>query len=532
MLMAGVNTRQSSQPYNVPPPVGGLNGRDPLANMDQRDAYLLDNAFPDTAAVESRRGCEKHTDTALAGPVQTLETYAGADGDVMLAWAADKIYDVSVATPSELKSGMNSAVAVNTMFSNAADNAQHLISVTGADTPMEFDGSSFTDLAITGTGLTSTNLSYVFTFKEQLYFAENEKLGFWFLPTGAIQGTASYFDLAQVSSLGGYLMAIASFSEGGETPQDYIVFITSKGECIVYSGYDPSNANTFGLVGRYFTASPISRRCAFNYNSELLILTREGALPFSAIRMGGDGKARGVAGSEYQAITSKLGRFLLDFTRDNADNIGWQIMHYSRSGWLVVNVPVTTSISGDYYHYVMNTATNAWCRFTNWNGMCFTVYNDRLYFGRYDGHVLLADEGRTDDTLTDATAPILWDIKSAYNYFADDRGSGPTVKHFQWANLIVACDGTPPLSGKFNVNFDEEQPEYVATLAESSGAAWDTSDWDTAEWGNTEDTQRFIITLNKGGFVGALWLRASLDGLTLKWYSTQYVIEPTRNLLI
>lgn len=527
MILGNVNARQTSEPYVVPAPVGGLNGRDPLASMPVTDAYLLDNAYPGTASVVSRKGCHKHNeDDVLGGAVQTLDVYAGADGDQMLAWAGDSIYDVSLAVPAVLETGMLSALAINAMFSNAADDSQHLISVTGFDTPKHYNGSAIADLTMTGI-TTPSDLNFVFAFKERLYFGAREKLGFYYLPVGQIQGALSYFDLAQVAGRGGYLQAIASYSEGGETPQDYIVFITSKGECIVYAGFNPASAGDWSLVGRYYAATPIGQRCAINYNAELVILTLQGALPFSLIRKTGSAASGGVSEAIAGALTSKLGRFLSDFNV-NADVAGWQGIQYSKGGWLILNVPATSAISGDYYHYIMNTTTNAWCRFTNWNGLCFTVFNGDLYFGRYDGYVMRGDEGRLDDH----TDNILWDIKQAYNYFADERGAGPLQKHFQWASLLVQCDGTPPLSGKYNVDFKEEQPQYVNTLAESAGAEWDIEDWDIAEWGTDGFTQRFIITLNKGGFVGALWLRASLDGLTLEWFATQYVLERTKGLLI
>lgn len=523
--LQGVDTRQSTIPFNIPAPVGGLNGRDPLANMAPADAYYMDNAFPEAAKVVSRKGYEQFNDTTLAGPVQTLDVYKGAAGEVMLAWASDKIYDVSLATPVQKDTGLNSPLAINAMFSNAADNAQWLISVTGFDTPKGYDGTNFTNLTMTGI-TDPLGLNYVVAFKGRLIFGEREKLGFWYLPTGQIQGALTYFDLAQVSRNGGYLQSIATYSQGGETPQDYIVFITSTGECIVYSGTDPSSASNWSLVGRYFASQPIGQRCTLNYNGELILLTMEGALPFSQVRRAGDNDASGVAETEYSAITSKLGRYLSDFNV-NADVAGWQGLVYPRGGMLILNVPSTSAISGDYYQYVMNTTTKAWCRFTDLNGLCFTVFNKRLYFGTYAGDIMLGDEGRTDNGES-----IRVDVKQAYNYFGDERGAGPLQKHFQWASLIVACDGTPPLSGKFNVDFRENQPEYVNLLSPSDGAEWDVGTWDLAEWGSGLTTQRFIITLNRGGFAGSLWLRASMDSLTLEWFATQYTMQPTKGLLL
>lgn len=524
-----VNTAQSSVPITVPAPIGGLNGRDPLADMGPTDAYLMDNYFPNTAYVQGRRGSVRYSNSSLGGPVGALEVYSGATGDKMLAWANGNIWDVSTSVQVSLASGLVSNLPIVTMFSNAADNAQHMIIVTGQDQPRHYDGAAVSTLTMTGMTGSQNTLNFVFAFKSRLYFGQRDKLGFYYLPVGAIQGALSYFDLGQVSRLGGYLLAIASFSDdSGKTPNDYIAFITNKGEIIVYMGYDPSNAATWELVGRYYTAQPIGNRCTVNYGSELVILTLDGALQFSDIRRSGDDKARGVAGSQYTALTSKLGTFLSDYN-ENSNVQGWQGLQYSSqdgAGWLVLNVPITSAASGGYYHYVMNTKTNAWCRFTNWNGMCFVVYGKKLYFGRYDGYVMQGDVGLLDDG-----DDIRCDVKQAYNYFDDGSGMSFLGKHFQWASLLVSSDGTPPLSGKFNVDFFEDRPDYVSSLNPSLGAEWDVAFWDEGVWGIDEFTQRVIITLNKAGVAGALWLRASLRGVTFKWYATQYVMQKTRSLL-
>ncbi len=523
-----VRTQQTTTSSTRPAPVGGLNGRDPLAEMPPTDAYLMDNILPGTATVKSRKGCEKFSTISLGTPVQTLVVFTGAAAEKLLACAGTKIFDVTTGIPSEKKSGLTNALPVTAMFSNAG--AQFLHFANGQDTPHYYDGAAFANHALTGATGSAATLNYVFAFKERLYWGQVGMLGFYYLPVGAINGALSYFDLQQVSGLGGHLVAIDSYSTGesGETPQDFIVFITSRGECIVYQGFDPSNSDNWVLVGRYFAAQPIGNRCTFKYNADLFILTKEGALPFSEIRRTGDAKARGEATSPYRAITSKLGSYLSDLNAYNTTP-GWSGQLYTGDdGWLIINAPTTASITGAYSQYVMNTQTNAWCRFTNWNALCFAVLNGRLYFGRNDGYVMLGDEGRFDDE-----GDISFQIKVAYDYFEDGSGIGALQKHFQWAALLIACDGEPPLSGRFNVDFKEDQPDYLATVPDGDGAEWDSSEWDISEWGPDLTTQRFLITLNKAGFAGALWLRGSLGGgVRFQWYSTQYAMEKTRGLLI
>lgn len=420
------------------------------------------------------------------------------------------------AVPAPIQSGRSSNKIISTMFSNAG--SQFLIGVSGLDVPFSYDGTTVTNLTMTGMTGSAANLSYVFAFKGRLYFAQKDQLGFYYLAVGAIQGALAYFDLSQIAKLGGYLVAIASFSaDSGNGPADYVVFITSMGEYIVYAGFDPSSASNFGLVGRYYSAPPIGRNCTVNYGSDLIVLTLEGALPFSAIRREG-----GI--SENDAITYKLGRYLLD-NNIYATVHGWQAVLYPRGGMLVINVPETASETGNYGQFVQNTATKAWTHFSGQNGICWCVFEGRLYFGKSDGTVKLADEGKLDDG-----NPIQLECKQAYNYFDDGNGSGPSNKHFHFAKLLMGCDGTPPISAQFNVDYMEDQPEYI-DIPPDEGSFWDIATWDLAPWGIDVTTRFVMVSTGKYGVAGSLWLRASVQGLALKWYATQYIFSKAAGVL-
>jgi hypothetical protein len=56
MLTGKIDTRKRSEPVNLPAPVGGLNGRDPKADMPATDAYEMYNMVPGTTSVKSRNG--------------------------------------------------------------------------------------------------------------------------------------------------------------------------------------------------------------------------------------------------------------------------------------------------------------------------------------------------------------------------------------------------------------------------------------------------------------------------------------------
>lgn len=502
----------------LPAPTGGLNGRDSLAAMPSSDAYFMDNWFPGTSSCVSRNGYESFA-TGLGAPVESLAAYVGGAAAKLLGFSGGKIFDCTAggAVGAPLQSARVGSDVVTAMFSNAG--SQFLMGASGLDVVFSYDGATVTNMAITGVTGSAATLQTVFSFKGRLYFTQLNQLGFYYLPVGQIQGAASYFDLAQVARKGGHLLAVCSFSmdSAGVGPNDYFLAITSEGEYIVYAGNDPSNAANFTLVGRYYSAPPIGRRCYLEYNSDILIITTEGMIPFSNIRTdeGAD---------PTDSLTYKLGTLLTDYTRYQTTP-GWQALTYSKAGYLLLNVPTGTSIGSKYIQYVMNTKTKKWTRFTGQNSLCWVIHKQGLYFGDFMGNIYLADSGGTNDG-----TPIQLDCKQAYSLFDNGRGSGFANKHFHFANLLVSSDGTPPLSAKFNVDYVENQPSYATQIGTGGDSLWDISDWDVTEWGQDHTTYGVLIALGYFGQAGSLWLRASVADVNLEWFATKYMFSVAQGL--
>lgn len=510
---------QRSVPVPLPAPVGGLNGRDGLAAMAPGDAFVLDNWFPSNATVDTRNGNTTFA-TGIGGACESVEAFSGNGLECLLAFGDGKVFAITAAgaVGAPIATGLNSNIVSTTAFSNAG--AQYLLGVSGADAPFAYDGTTYTPLVITGLTGSQTTLHGIFAFKGRVYLAQQGQLGFYYLAVGAIQGAASYFDLAQVARKGGYLLGAASFSmDSGTGPQDYIVFMTSEGEYIVYAGTDPSNAATWSLVGRYYSSAPIGRKGWFNFRSDLYVINEEGVTSLSQIR------TNGASGQELDFLSTKLGNYLTTLNQYQSVH-GWCAVVYPRGGMLIVNAPATASTAGEYFQFAMNTDTNAWARFRDQKALCWTVYEKRAYFGTAAGTVVLADDGTDDDG-----EPIKCSCRQAYNYFDDGKGMGDADKHFHLATFIVEADGTPPLSANLNVNFQNDLPAYATELPESSGTAWDVGEWDTFDWGGDAITQNFTVPFGKLGYVGSVYLRA-LTKTKIKWYGTRFVMERAKGLVL
>ena len=519
MLYQGVQvqTQQTAEPKTIPAPVGGLNGRDSLANMNELDAYELDNMFPGTATCAVRQGCTEHQ-PPVGDPVSSLEVFGGASGQVMLAFAKPFIYDVTVqGIKATRKSDLNSDEVVATMMSTVADSAQFLIITTGADVPMQFNGTAITNLALTGNIRPLIDINYVRNYKQRLYFATENMLGFYYLPPGQIQGALEWFDLGQLSVGGGFLQSIGTITmDGGEGPDDYIVFITNRGECIVFNGLDPGDASAWEIVGRYRASEPIGRKCLMNYAGDLLILTTEGVQQFSQVRRLADTR------NEETTLSSKLGRILLDHNKYR-DTYGWCMAMWPVGGMLIVNTPDSAARSGPYHQFVMNTITQAWCRFKSdeWNPQCFAMMNKQMYFGRWDGSI------RVIEGTYDIDKPIRFIAKQAYNYF-----NSPLHKHFKWAQFLVRSDAPVVLSSRLSVDYKENVPiAQPAPIGAAAGAEWDIDFWDLGSWGFEAYTQRWIAAYADYGVAASHWLQGDIAGASFEWFATEHVFEKASGLL-
>jgi len=184
--------------------------------------------------------------------------------------------------------------------------------------------------------------------------------------------------------------------------QEYAVFISSEGEVLVYQGNDPNFASTWGLVSRFRMGRPIGRRCYETYGADVILLGADGAVPLS----------QAMVTSRAQpeiAISNKITNLISSDIFTYASNFGWQIKLFPIGQKLIINVPQVES--GTQYQYVMNTITRAWCVFTGWNGACFEILGDKLFYGG-NGVVVQADTGNADNG-----AYITAVGKPAFSYF-------------------------------------------------------------------------------------------------------------------
>lgn len=496
---------------SIPAPVGGLNARDAIANMPPTDAVQLENMFPQASSVDLRNGCDNHL-TGLGAWTESLMAYNNATSSKLFAAAGTAFYDASSsgAVGAAVQSGLTNAKWQHINVTTAG--GSYLYCVNGVDKPRLYDGSSWTSIdsgstpAITG--VTTTLLVHIHQFKNRVWFVEKDSMRVWYLPLDSIGGAASSINFGSLFKLGGYLMAMTSWSidnTGGV--DDYAAFITSQGEVALYRGIDPTYTSTWALVGLFRIGRPIGRRCTVRIGADVAVITADGVVMLS----------QALPSERTQtanSISSKIQPLINTDVQAYSGNFGWQLLLHPIGNKLILNVPqVENSIQ---YQYVMNTITGAWTKFTGWNAACWELFGDNIYYGGATA-VVKADYGQDDNN-----SAITAYAKPAFSYFGN-RGQN---KRFTMVRPIFNCDGNLTPSIALCTDFGDRMPSSTPSYSPAGGSQWDVSLWDVTYWGGSGSILKSWQSVTGVGFSASMKMKIQASGLTVQWQSTDYVYEP------
>lgn len=499
---------------SLPAPVGGWNARDSLANMAPTDAVTLENYFPSVSNVNLRGGYTRHA-TNLPDKVETLMAYTGGTTNSLFAVSDGKIYNVTSAgsVGAAVVSGLTNSRWEYTNVTTSGGN--YLYAANGVDKPLLYDGATWT--AIDGvstpaiTGVTTTTLTSPTLFKSRLWFIQKDSLKAWYLPTASIGGAASVLDLSAVARLGGSLVAMASWTiDAGYGVDDNLVFVTNKGEVIVYRGTDPASASTWAVIGIWIVGSPIGSRCLMKYGGDLLILTLDGLLPL----------ASALQSSRLDpniALSDKIQGAFASAAAQYGSNFGWCMLYNPKNNALIVNIPVK---DGEQEQFVMNNITKAWCKFTNWHAYHFSLLNDELYWA---GNGFVAKAWTTDTNgYVDDTSNIVGKCLQAFNYF-DTRG---VKKIFTRARPSIFSSGNPAINVGMNIDFDIIETIAPIAIVPLNNGIWDTGTWDASTWGySATQVQNEWQGITGVGFCGGLAFQSTSKNASIQWASTDVVFQ-------
>ncbi len=482
----------------LPAPYAGLNLRDDITALQPNEARVLNNWTAREGNLGLRDGYAEHATGVGSGEVQTLAAFVGLTAQKMLAAGGGAIYDVTTAgTATSLASGFTANRWQTALYNN------RLLMVNGTDAPQDFDGSSISATAWSGSGLTIANLVNVGVVRNRVWFCENGSADVWYGSAGGITGALTKFQLSQIAE-GGICMAIGSWSrDAGDGADDMTVFVMSTGQLLIYQG---DVSSTFTLIGKFDGAVPIGRQCLFKVGGELLVLTRLGILPVSV--------AIGGVALDLARINpwGKIAPGVVTEAARHGGTAGWHgALHL---GTVYVTVP---QVSGALWaQYVLNTRSNTWSTFTGWPGARLCSFNDRLFLGTGNGRVMLT--GAEDDEGSAITA-------RSSGAFVVPQGAGLT-------NLFTAIRPTVRTAGGVSGQVGVDT-NYIlrSRIGESVAISTDETDtpWGSAwgsPWGAQARADRRWFTIDGEGQSVSVRFQVTAQSRDLEWFATDVLMKP------
>jgi hypothetical protein len=461
-----------AQSFTFPAPVRGWILNENLATAQPAGARILDNWLCTPTGVRVRGGSVKHA--TLTGPVTSIFAY-NSTTSAFFATTADGIFNIT--TPADPDTPLTATVSGQTsgeystaQFGTAGGN--FLYAVNGADDAQLYDGATWT--AIDGvstpaiTGVTTADLSHVWSYANRLFFVEGGTLNAWYLQVDSIGGAATSFSLAGTFRLGGSLLFGATWSlDSGYGLDDTCVFVSTEGEVAVYRGTNPSSASDWALQGVYRMPKPLGKNAYTQAGGDLLIATEVGLIPITAAIQSD------IAAIESKAVSFQIARYWQDQAR--SISMGWEIVKTPRRGVMFISQPDTSGVTKTCL--AVNLLTGAWSRCTGWDTRCLGYYEGNGYFGSADSCVYIMDVSGSDAGET-YTAVVLGqhDQMGAY-------GVQKTIRQMR-AVFQAGSPIQPQLSAL--PNFREDVSAPPASVENYTTDAWDSGMWDVAVWDSND----------------------------------------------
>jgi hypothetical protein len=496
----------------IPAPTGGWNALDALDQMAPQDAVVLDNWFPDTAAVRMRRGSVLLADTGTGKPVYSLLDWYGLGEEKLLAASGGALFEVSSGIPAQVGSGFSSDVWEHTLFATLG--GAYAIICNGSDVPQIYDGSKLSGSTFASGSSTQPldprSLVCPVSFIQRVWFIEKGTLRLWYSGTGEISGNMSFLDLGPYFQRGGELAGIATWNKQLITNaiQEQIVCVSTNGEVLTYSGTDPSQASTFGLSGHYFIGRPVAGyRSMLNTGPDLVLITEDGFEPVSKYLTAGQSVG------EATALSTKIGNAVTNAVRSTGDAMGWCAILYPAMNSIWFNIP---QADGTFQQYVQNVLTGAWCRFIGMNGRCWRKFVKAAVFGTDDGKVMTADVGTSDDG-----TPILADCLPAYRYAA--RGQ---ICRFVSIRPVLQVSGPLRASCEIQVDYQTQATQQPIQSEVSGSSVWGTMIWGAGKWSSSQPTlQRDIYGASAVGYSASPRITIQSGTITAQMNSIDVTFE-------
>jgi len=447
----------------IPPPVDGLNLIAPPGQLKETEARELNNYWIFDSGIRQ-----------MPAFMQTI-TYTGSNSnpvllnsyDSLLFYSAqNKLYKLTSGT-SNSPTEVTGAATITSGAWNPCVFNKRLFLFNGVDTPLYHDYGAGDFTAFSVTGPTEENLKQGTAYKSRLYAVETGTTKVWYGAVGAFSGTFTSFDIGDVLSFGSStLLCVFSWSYNqGLQNEELFVFLTSRGEVLVYSGDNPGAANwqivsrtTIPFPGGYDVAASGQPFC--RVGNDVYITTQRGVIPLSSVIAGVP-----VTDSTY-AISRKIKNQVSNDTNGGAVDRTNPFIYFR-------DVVSLSSL------YVMNYERGAWSRYTpilpNVDSKTQIIINVR-FFGNY----MMIATGRPDatagsigyvDLSGSASSAMTYTWKSRFSNFGTS-----SQKHMKMLRVLGLNYGaSSTFKNTAYIGTDFQDPSSPTTDTRTTSVAADTN---------------------------------------------------------
>lgn len=472
------------QSLNIPVPTRGLILNENEAFMKPGGALVLDNWMPTMRGLKLRGGCIRWCQLPEATPVISAFPYVRGNVHKMFAGNAAKLYDISSDTPTLVKSGQGSGNYSSAQLANAGGDFLTVVNDFG-DFPLQYNGTTWTTLSAgqinasgpySGAVATGAGLVHVCKYRNRLFFIEANSMTAWYLPLNAVVGTMEPIPLSGAAAKGGKLLFCATWSiDAGDGIDDKLVFGTTEGELIIFTGSNPADAASWRQEGLYQIPKPMGKNATVSLGGDLLIATIEGIVPVSAA-LTKDGQQL-----ELAMLTATIKNMWREHAIDKRD-WAWTMCRWEEYGGMFVTWP--GGELGKRMCAAVNTATVGWCRVVGWDATCFVRMRGDMFFGTQDGIIMQADRSGYDDG-----APYVCTLVGGWEMF----GAAANNVEWQQARVSFSSGNNEPFLPQVTACSD-----YIIRVPSPPPAGpdpgvedlWDQGLWDEALWDAAPSTAR------------------------------------------
>ena len=314
---------------------------------------------------------------------------------------------------------------------------------------------------------TTADLSYVWIYKQRVWFIEKNSLDAWYLPVDQIGGELTLWPMGGIFTKGGTLVwgeawSLDSGGSGGLSEQ--CVFTTTEGEVAAYQGLSPEPDQGWTKVGVYRIGKPLGKKAFIRAGGDLVIATSVGfislamASKFDYAALGANAVSYPIEDYWAQAIDE---RGLLD----------WKCEVWADGQMVLVAPPTPESKSPVVF--VSNANTGKWATFTGWDVSALRAFNNGIFFGSNDGAVRQGWVGGSDEGI-----PY---VAKSLPLFSD-MGAPASLKVVKMARAVTRSTYPVKFQVSGHTNFKPKFPAPPSQAIISSGSEWDNGTWGESLW--------------------------------------------------